>query len=93
MPGRVSHGDIERRYLNRYSRHKIDYYRTCHLTESFVHRAELVLFITSGDHPDLRERTTIPAIPEEGKWGQKVLFILNKIDLKSPKSWNEIVIF
>ena len=62
------------------------------LTESFVHRAELVLFITSADHPFTEsERQFLQFL--KGKWGRKVLFILNKIDLKSPEELNEIVIF
>lgn len=62
------------------------------LTESFVHRAELVLFITSSDHPFTEsERQFLQFL--KGKWGRKVLFILNKIDLKSPEELNEIVSF
>ncbi len=62
------------------------------LTESFVHRAELVLFITSADHPFTEsERQFLQFL--KGKWGRKVLFILNKIDLKTPEELNEIVIF
>ena len=50
------------------------------LTESFVHRAELVLFVTSADHPFTEsERQFLQFL--KGKWGRKVLFILNKIDL------------
>jgi len=62
------------------------------LTESFVHRAELVLFVTSADHPFTEsERQFLQFL--KGKWGRKVLFILNKIDLKTPEELNEIVIF
>src|SRR3989304_2361568 len=62
------------------------------LTESFVHRAELVLFVTSADHPFTEsERQFLQFL--KGKWGRKVLFILNKIDLKSPEELNEIIIF
>ncbi len=62
------------------------------LTESFVHRAELVLFITSADHPFTEsERQFLQFL--KSKWGRKVLFILNKIDLKSPDEINEIVTF
>ncbi|KKO20165.1 MAG: hypothetical protein DCC43_06125 [Candidatus Brocadia sp.] len=62
------------------------------LTESFVHRAELVLFVTSSDHPFTEsERQFLQFL--KGKWGRKVLFILNKIDLKSPEELNEIVSF
>lgn len=62
------------------------------LTESFVHRAELVLFVTSADHPFTEsERQFLQFL--KGKWGRKVLFILNKIDLKTPEELNEIVNF
>ncbi len=62
------------------------------LTESFVHRAELVLFITSADHPFTEsERQFLQFL--KSKWGRKVLFILNKIDLKSSEEIHEIVTF
>lgn len=62
------------------------------LTESFVHRAELVLFVTSADHPFTEsERQFLQFL--KGKWGRKVLFILNKIDLKTPEELNEILSF
>jgi ribosome biogenesis GTPase A len=62
------------------------------LTESFVHRAELVLFVTSADHPFTEsERQFLQFL--KGKWGRKVLFILNKIDLKTQEELNEIVTF
>lgn len=62
------------------------------LTESFVHRAELVLFVTSSDHPFTEsERQFLQFL--KSKWGRKVLFILNKIDLKTPEELNEIVAF
>lgn len=62
------------------------------LTESFVHRAELVLFITSADHPFTEsERQFLQFL--KSKWGRKVLFILNKIDLKSTEEIHEIVTF
>ncbi|MEK7290660.1 MAG: dynamin family protein [Planctomycetota bacterium] len=62
------------------------------LTESFVHRAELVLFVTSADHPFTeRERQFLQFL--KGKWGRKVLFVLNKIDLKTQEELDEIVTF
>ena len=62
------------------------------LTESFVHRAELVLFVTSADHPFTEsERQFLQFL--KGKWGRKVLFILNKIDLKTQEELDEIVTF
>jgi GTPase Era involved in 16S rRNA processing len=62
------------------------------LTESFVHRAELVLFLTSADHPFTEsERQFLQFL--KGKWGRKVLFILNKIDLKTNEELSEITMF
>ncbi|OHB98171.1 MAG: hypothetical protein A2W74_09515, partial [Planctomycetes bacterium RIFCSPLOWO2_12_38_17] len=62
------------------------------LTESFVHRAELVLFVTSADHPFTEsERQFLQFL--KGKWGRKVLFILNKIDLKTQEELEEIISF
>jgi ribosome biogenesis GTPase A len=62
------------------------------LTESFVHRAELVLFVTSADHPFTEsERQFLQFL--KGKWGRKVLFILNKIDLKTAEELSEILTF
>ncbi|MCF6158778.1 MAG: hypothetical protein E3K32_09440 [wastewater metagenome] len=62
------------------------------LTESFVHRAELVLFVTSADHPFTEsERQFLQLL--KSKWGRKVLFILNKIDLKTTEEYNEIISF
>lgn len=62
------------------------------LTESFVHRAELVLFVTSADHPFTEsERQFLQFL--KGKWGRKVLFILNKIDLKTQEELGEIISF
>jgi len=62
------------------------------LTESFVQRAELVLFVTSADHPFTEsERQFLQFL--KGKWGRKVLFILNKIDLKTQEELEEIISF
>jgi len=62
------------------------------LTESFVNRAELVLFVTSADHPFTEsERQFLQFL--KGKWGRKVLFVLNKIDLKTQEELDEIVTF
>ena len=62
------------------------------ITESFIHRAELVLFVISSDHPLTEsERAFLEFI--RGKWGRKVLYILNKIDLKTDEEVNQIVDF
>ncbi|MGR3317090.1 MAG: dynamin family protein [Candidatus Anammoxibacter sp.] len=62
------------------------------ITESFIHRAELVLFVISADHPLTEsERSFLQFI--RGKWGRKVLYILNKIDLKTNEEIDQILDF
>lgn len=62
------------------------------ITENFIHRAELVLFVTSADHPFTEsERTFLQLL--KGKWDRKLLFLLNKIDLKTDEEQSEIVAF
>jgi len=62
------------------------------ITESFIHRAEVVLFVTSADHPFTEsERAFLQLL--KGKWDRKLLFLLNKIDLKTDEEQNEIVTF
>ncbi|MGR3218570.1 MAG: dynamin family protein [Candidatus Anammoxibacter sp.] len=62
------------------------------ITESFIHRAELVLFVISADHPLTEsERAFLQFI--RGKWGRKVLYILNKIDLKTDEEIDQILDF
>lgn len=49
------------------------------ITEDFVPRADLVLFVTSADRPfSESEREFIARIRD---WGKKVVFIINKIDI------------
>ncbi|MEK6766411.1 MAG: dynamin family protein [Planctomycetota bacterium] len=62
------------------------------ITEGFIHRAELVLFVTSADHPFTEsERVFLQLL--KGKWDRKLLFVLNKIDLKTDEEQNEIITF
>ncbi len=62
------------------------------ITEGFIHRSELVLFVTSADHPFTEsERVFLQLL--KGKWGRKLLFVLNKIDLKTEEELNEIITF
>src|SRR3972149_4059431 len=62
------------------------------ITESFIHWAELVLFVTSADHPFTEsERVFLQLL--KGKWDRKLLFVLNKIDLKTDEEQNEIITF
>jgi small GTP-binding protein len=51
------------------------------ITEDYIPRADLVLFVTSIDRPlSESERRFLEYIRE---WGKKVVFVLNKIDTKS----------
>ncbi|MHC4268833.1 MAG: dynamin family protein [Planctomycetota bacterium] len=62
------------------------------ITEGFIHRSELVLFVTSADHPFTEsERVFLQLL--KGKWDRKLLFVLNKIDLKTEEEQNEIITF
>ncbi len=62
------------------------------IIEGFIHRAELVVFITSSDKPLTESECQFLQLLK-GKWGRKVLFILNKIDLKSEEERKEIISF
>ncbi|GJQ60037.1 MAG: hypothetical protein D8M57_18825 [Candidatus Scalindua sp. AMX11] len=62
------------------------------ITEGFIHRAELVLFVTSADRPFTEsERLFLQLL--KGKWGRKLVVILNKIDLKTEDDTKEILPF
>jgi hypothetical protein len=62
------------------------------ITEDFVPRADLVLFVTSADRPfSESERAFIARIRE---WGKKVVFIVNKIDiLETPTDIAHVIEF
>lgn len=49
------------------------------ITEEFVPRSDLVLFITSADRPFTESERTFLAQIES--WGKKIVFIINKIDI------------
>ena len=58
------------------------------LTEEFVPRSDLVIFITSADRPFTEsERAFMERIRE---WGKKVVILLNKIDLLEPEEVGEV---
>jgi len=62
------------------------------ITEGFIHRSELVLFVTSADHPFTEsERVFLQLLKD--KWDRKLLFVLNKIDLKTEEEQSEIITF
>jgi small GTP-binding protein len=59
------------------------------ITEDFIPRADLVLFVTSIDRPlSESERRFLQLIRE---WGKKIVFILNKIDTKSDDEIREVL--
>lgn len=62
------------------------------ITEDFVPRADLVLFVTSVDRPfSESERTFIQRIRA---WGKKVVFVVNKIDiLETPDEVEHVIQF
>ena len=59
------------------------------ITEDYIPRADLVLFVTSIDRPlSESERKFLEYIRE---WGKKVVFVLNKIDTKSEDEIAQVV--
>ncbi|MDQ4044863.1 MAG: dynamin family protein, partial [Chloroflexota bacterium] len=62
------------------------------LTQQFVPRADMVLFVTSADRPfSESEREFMATIRE---WGKKIVIILNKVDLlRSPTQREQVVAF
>jgi small GTP-binding protein len=62
------------------------------LTEDFVPRADLILFVTSADRPfSESERIFLQRIKE---WGKKVLVVVNKIDiLEGPADVEQVAAF
>ncbi|MBK5258928.1 MAG: dynamin family protein [Thermoanaerobaculia bacterium] len=59
------------------------------ITEDYIPRADLVLFVTSIDRPlSESERKFLEYIRE---WGKKVVFVLNKIDTKSDDDINQVI--
>jgi len=60
------------------------------LTERFVPRADLVLFVTSADRPFTEsERTFLELI---ASWGKKVLMVVNKLDILEADAEREKVV-
>uniref|UniRef100_A0A7C2G5P8 GTP-binding protein n=1 Tax=Thermus islandicus TaxID=540988 RepID=A0A7C2G5P8_9DEIN len=53
------------------------------LTEGFLPRADLVLFVTSADRPLTRSEAEVLHLIRA--WGKKVLLVVNKVDLLAPK--------
>jgi small GTP-binding protein len=61
------------------------------ITEDFIPRADLVLFITSIDRPMTEsERQFLSYIQ---KWGKKIVIVVNKIDTKDEAEIDEVIRF
>lgn len=62
------------------------------LTERFVPRADLVLFVTSADHPFTHsERAFLELI---SSWGKKIVMVVNKMDLlEAEQERSEVLTF
>ncbi len=61
------------------------------LTETFVPRSDVVIFVTSVDRPFTEsERAFLERIRQ---WGKKVVIVLNKIDLIEPHETGQVVDF
>jgi small GTP-binding protein len=59
------------------------------ITEDYIPRADLVLFVTSIDRPlSESERRFLEYIRE---WGKKVIFVLNKIDTKNNYEIDQVI--
>ncbi len=62
------------------------------ITEKFIPRSDLVLFITSIDRPFTEsERKFLEFIKD--LWGKKIVFILSKVDMKTPEEVEEVTQF
>ena len=62
------------------------------LTEEFVPRSDLILFVTSTDRPFTQSEKSF--LERIRAWGKKVIFVLNKIDLlRSPEELQKITAF
>jgi small GTP-binding protein len=62
------------------------------LTEDFIPRSDLVLFITSADRPFTESERVF--LERMRTWGKKILIVLNKTDLlRTPEALQEVVGF
>lgn len=61
------------------------------LTERFLPRADLILFVTSADRPFTQTEASFLSLIKE--WGKKVVLVVNKVDLLSPAEQTEVLAF
>lgn len=60
------------------------------ITEKFIPHSDLVIFLTSIDRPFTEsERRLLEFIKDE--WGKKIIFVLNKIDIKESQEVEEVL--
>lgn len=61
------------------------------ITEDFIPRADLTLFVTSIDRPlSESERTFLQYIRE---WGKKIVFVVNKVDTKTDEEVDQVLTY
>ncbi len=60
------------------------------LTESFIPRADLVIFVTSADRPFSKSEREFLSFVQE--WGKKIIFVINKLDiLQNEEGVNKVI--
>lgn len=59
------------------------------LTERFLPRADLILFVTSADRPFTQSEAEFLQLIKA--WGKKIVLLVNKIDLLSPSEQGEVL--
>ncbi|ADH63332.1 Dynamin family protein [Allomeiothermus silvanus DSM 9946] len=59
------------------------------LTERFLPRADLILFVTSADRPFTQSEAEFLQLIKA--WGKKIVLLVNKIDLLSPSEQREVL--
>ncbi|MGE3854589.1 MAG: dynamin family protein, partial [Planctomycetota bacterium] len=62
------------------------------ITENFIPRADLVLFITSIDRPYSKSEQDFLRVISE-RWRKKIIFVLTKIDTKEPEEIDPVIAF
>lgn len=61
------------------------------LTEDYIPRANLVLFVLSADRP--LTQSEVDFLKYIKRWGKKVVFVLNKADLIESEAELQVIVF
>ena len=61
------------------------------ITQEFVPRSDLVLFVTSADRPFTETERAF--LEQVRAWGKKVVIVINKIDILTPSQVDEVHVF